>query len=337
MKTGIESLASPQRRRFNALLLAAALPLPASAWTHPTTPPYRVLDFEWIDADRSRPVPSRLYWPADLPPQAQVPLVVFSHGIGGSRQGYSYLGKHWSSRGVASLHVQHAGSDAALWRGNPFGIVGRLQTAAQESEALARAADVRFALDRMLSDETGPLGAMVDRRRLVAAGHSYGANTTLLTVGAQVVRQGRTVDCHDARFSAAIVISAPPFYGESDLAAVLGPVSVPTVHVTATDDVIEIPGYRSGAADRLAVFDAIGDPRKLLAVFEGGSHSVFTDRAFTGGTALNPKVKAATAELALAFMDLAFDDDATALTRWRTDWRTILAQAPDSRFPRTAP
>ncbi len=51
-----------------------------------------------------------------------MPLVVFSHGIGGSRQGYSYLGKHWSARGVASLHVQHIGSDAALWRGNPFGV-----------------------------------------------------------------------------------------------------------------------------------------------------------------------------------------------------------------------
>jgi predicted dienelactone hydrolase len=303
------------------------------ARAQPAALPYRVIDFDWVDAPRSRPVPTRLYWPAERPPGAQVPLVVFSHGIGGSRQGYSYLGKHWSSQGVASLHVQHAGSDASLWRGNPFGVVGRLQAAAQESEAVARAADLRFALDRMLSDETGPLGAAVDRRRLVAAGHSYGANTTLLTVGAQVVRQGRTVDCKDARFSAAIVISAPPFYGEKDLAAVLGPVSVPTIHVTATDDVIEIPGYRSGAADRLAVFDAVGDPRKLLAVFQGGSHSVFTDRGFTGGAALNPKVKAATAELSLAFLDLSFQRDDAALRRWRTAWQPILATAPEPGFP----
>jgi len=328
-----EAPANPQRRRLNALLLAAALPLPAMARAQPAALPYRVIDFDWVDAHRSRPVPSRLYWPAELPAGTQVPLVVFSHGIGGSRQGYSYLGKHWSSQGVASLHVQHAGSDAALWRGNPFGVVGRLQAAAQESEAMARAADMRFALDRMLSDETGPLGAAVDHRRLVAGGHSYGANTTLLTVGAQVIREGRTVDCRDARFSAAIVISAPPFYGETHLAAVLGPVAVPTVHVTATDDVIEIPGYRSGAADRLAVFEAIGDRRKLLAVFQGGSHSVFTDRAFTGGTALNPKVKAATAELSLAFLDLTFQRDDAALRRWRTAWQPILATAPEPGFP----
>ncbi len=322
-----------KRRQFQALLLAAALPLPSQAKAQPAELPYRLMDFDWVDTARSRVVPSRLYWPAARPPDADVPLIVFSHGIGGSRRGYSYLGKHWSSRGVASLHVQHAGSDATLWRGNPFQVVRRLQAAAQEGEALARAADVRFALDRMLSDETGALGAAVDRRRLVAAGHSYGANTTLLVAGAQVIRQGRLVSCRDDRFSAAIVLSAPPFYGEPDLAAVLGPVSVPTVHVTATEDLIEIPGYRSGVADRLAVFEATGDPRKMLAVFQGGSHSVFTDRAFTGGTTLNPKVKAATAELSLAFLDLTFRGEREALMRWQTTWQPILAQAPAPRRP----
>lgn len=321
-----------QRRRLNALLLGAALPLPKASWAQPEALLYRVVDFDWVDAVRSRPVPSRLYWPADARSGASVPLVVFSHGIGGSRQGYSYLGKHWSSRGVASLHVQHTGSDATVWRGNPFGVVGRLQAAAQESEAIARAADLRFALDRILSTETGPWGAAVDQRRLVAAGHSYGANTTLLSIGAQVVRQGHAVNCHDSRFSAAVVISAPPFYGEPDLAAVLGHVSVPTIHVTATDDVIEIPGYRSGAADRLAVFNAVGDPRKLLAVFRGGSHSIFTDRAITGGAALNPRVKSATADLALAFLDLAFNADSKPLAQWRSAWEPILSQAPATTF-----
>lgn len=324
--------ANEQRRQLSALLLAAALPLPRAARAQPEAPPYRVIDLDWVDSARARSVPSRLYWPTDPPPGASVPLVVFSHGIGGSRQGYSYLGKHWSSRGVASLHVQHTGSDATVWRGNPFGVVGRLQSAAQDGEAIARAADVRFALDRMLSAETGPLGAAVDQRRLIAAGHSYGANTTLLSIGAQVVRGGHVVSCRDARFSAAVIISAPPFYGETDLAAVLRHVSVPTLHVTATDDVIEIPGYRSGAADRLAVYDAVGDPRKLLAVFRGGSHSIFTDRPLTGGAALNPQVKAATADVALAFFDLAYKGDGAALAKWRTAWQPILSTAPATHF-----
>jgi pimeloyl-ACP methyl ester carboxylesterase len=141
------------------------------------------------------------------------------------------------------------------------------------------------------------------------------------------VRNGQTIDCLDSRFSAAVVISAPPFYGEPDLAAVLRKVSVPTIHVTATDDVIEIPGYRSGVEDRLAIFDAIGSSHKQLAVFRGGSHSMFTDRPFTGGPSLNAKVKVATAELTSAFFDLAFEGDYAALTQWQTNWQPILARA----------
>ena len=318
-----------ERRQVSAMLLLAALAVPHSAARAQLTElPYLVSDFDWVDRARSRRVPARLYWPTAATSGRSVPLVVFSHGIGGSREGYSYLGRHWSARGVASLHVQHVGSDVELWRGNPFGLIGRLQAAAQEREAIARAADVSFALDRMLSDQTGSRGAAVNRQRVIAAGHSYGANTTLLMAGAQVVRDGQTIDCQDSRFSAAIVISAPPFYGEADLAAVMSTVAVPSIHVTATEDMIEIPGYRSGVEDRLAIFDAIAYPHKLLAVFHGGSHSMFTDRPFTGGRSLNAKVKVATADLALAFLALVFERDGTALAQWQTEWQSILARAP---------
>ena len=88
-------------------------------------------------------------------------------------------------------------------------MVGRLLAAAREEKAIARAGDVRFALDPMLSYETGGRGAAIDRRCLVAAGHSYGANTTMHTVGAQVIKKGQTISCLDPRFCAAFIISAP--------------------------------------------------------------------------------------------------------------------------------
>jgi predicted dienelactone hydrolase len=319
------------RRRLGAMLLAIAIAITTAIPIDPAraqSAAPSVIDFNWIDSARSRAVPARLHWPTSAAPGSRVPLIVFSHGMGGSRRGYSYLGKYWAARGIASLHVQHAGSDSSLWVGNPLTVVDRLQRAAHESEALARARDLRFALDRMLSGGAASYGAQIDRRRIVVAGHSYGANTALLAVGARVMREGQWVEARDPRFAAAIVISAPPFYGESDLASVLSKITVPSLHVTATNDVIEIPGYHSPAADRLAVFNAIATPRKLLAVFEGGSHSIFTDRSFTGGPALNPKVKAATAELTLAFLDLAFDGNGTTLTRWNATWQPILASAP---------
>ena len=142
-----------------------------------------------------------------------------------------------------------------------------------------------------------------------------------------MARKGeRLSDLREPRFTAAIVISAPPFYGEADAGAILRQVSIPILHITATEDEIVIPGYRSGAKDRLALFEATGSATKALAVFEGGSHSIFTDRAGTGGVALNPKVKAATKELALAFLSRVFDGQDEGLLRWRIRYQDILAR-----------
>jgi predicted dienelactone hydrolase len=301
-----------------ALLLAAHWPLQAgegAAW--------RVIDFEWQDDVRQRLVPVRLYLPNSALPTRTVPLVVFSHGIGGSRAGYSYLGSHWAGQGIASLHLQHVGSDRSLWFGNVFGLVGRLQDAAQDSEAIARVQDLSFALDRLLASEAA---AFIDSRQIVAAGHSYGANTTLLAAGARVERLGAARDFRDPRIKAAIVISAPPFYGDASPARILAAVTVPSLHVTATEDVIRIPGYYSGAEDRVAVFDATGSARKWLAVFEGGSHSMFTDRTGTGGALLNPQVKAATKDLTLAFLRSVFDGEEAGLQGWPARHAGIVAR-----------
>ena len=313
-----------------AATVAAALPLRA-AWASAVVSveneaeSFGALDLDWVDTTRDRAVPVRLY----LPNQARAtPLVVFSHGIGGSRRGYSWLGSHFASHGIASLHLQHVGSDRNLWTGSVFNLVGRLQDAAQDKEAIHRALDLRFALDTLLAGELAP---RIDARRIVAAGHSYGANTTLLASGARVPRAGRAVELHDARVRAAIVISAPPFYGEPDPRAILAPVVVPSLHVTATEDIIRIPGYYSGAEDRVAVFDAIGGARKWLAVYEGGSHSMFTDRRGTGGALLNPRVKAATQSLALAFLREVFDGDGTGLLTWPQQNAALLARFSSGR------
>jgi hypothetical protein len=103
-------------------------------------------------------------------------------------------------------------------------------------------------------------------------------------------------------------------------------VDLPSLHVTATADDIRIPGFWSGVDDRIAVFDAIGGRPKALAVFEGGSHSIFTDRAGTGGLLLNGQVKAATQALTLAFLQQVFEGDGLALREWPRQHAEILSR-----------
>jgi dienelactone hydrolase len=282
---------------------------------------FAVKDLDWHDAARQRQVPARLY----LPTQATaVPMVLFSHGIGGTRLGYSYLGRYLASQGVASLHLQHVGSDRSLWLGNPLTLVSRLHQAAQESEALDRVRDLRFGLDQVLADPA--LRERIDAHRLVAAGHSYGANTVMLATGARIQRGGRPLALRDDRLQAALLLSAPPFYGEADPAAILAGVSVPSLHVTTTEDEILIPGYNSPPSDRIAVYQAMGSDDKALAVFVGGGHSIFTDRTGPGGPELNAKVKQATRELALDWMQDLWRGGPPRLPAWRERYSGVLAQ-----------
>jgi dienelactone hydrolase len=283
---------------------------------------FTTIDFDWIDAGRDRGVPARLHLPSAAKPLAGLPLIVFSHGLGGSRTDYQYLGRFWASRGWACLHVQHVGSDRRLLFGNPMTVVRRLLASVTEHEALDRVADLRFALDEI---QSSALAGFMDDARIVVAGHSFGANTALLAVGATVSRYRNTVVTHDERFKAALLISAPQFYGEADLAAVLASVRVPTLHVTSTGDVIDIPGFVSSAHDRLAVYESVPDGRKTFVTYEGGTHSMFSDLKFTGGRRFNRQVKTATQELSIAFLSQAFEHDDFSIARWTRRWSGVLS------------
>ena len=70
--------------------------------------------YDWQDKPRQREVPVKIYFPktGDGP----FPVIIFSHGLGGSRDGYEYLGRHWASHGYVSVHLQHKGSDTAVWK-----------------------------------------------------------------------------------------------------------------------------------------------------------------------------------------------------------------------------
>lgn len=279
------------------------------------------------DATRKRDVPVRLYWPTAATTDQAVPLVVFSHGIGGSRSSYRYLGSHFASHGIASLHVQHVGSDHSLWGGGLLLLPYRLYSATRDEEAIERVRDLSFALDRLLA--SAEFGARIDAGRIVAAGHSYGANTVMLAAGARLPRGNDIVTWRDARIKAALLLSAPPFFGAAALAPVLAGVAVPSLHITATEDVIRIPGYYSPPDDRLAVFEAIGSAKKMFAMFRGGSHTVFTDRGASGQAVA--RVKEATQDLVLAFLRSVFDGVDGGLHEWPLRYRDIIAQVVDTQ------
>ncbi|MGL6111398.1 MAG: hypothetical protein ACRC2B_15000, partial [Rubrivivax sp.] len=85
------------------------LSLLASAGAHANAS-VTVGDFSWHDSARGRDLPLRMRWPAGDGPCA---LVLYSHGLGGSRDGGDAWGQTWAEAGLAVLHLQHPGSDSA--------------------------------------------------------------------------------------------------------------------------------------------------------------------------------------------------------------------------------
>ena len=287
---------------------------------------HRTLEFDLSDVARQRPVPTRLYLPLRASPSQPVPLVAFSHGLGGSRFGYQYLATHLAEVGIASMHPQHIGSDYNVWRGNPLELLQRLQAAAQESEALARAEDLRFALDEVLASVHAPL---IDKSKIAVAGHSYGANTAMLVSGAKVTAtEVKIGSLRDSRFRAAIFISAPPMVGQGPMEQVLDAVSIPTLHITSVDDTINLPGYRSTVDDRRAIFRAMRESPRTLAVFNMGGHSIFTDRTTRSGPETSAKIKGATRELCAVFLQqsLVSPQNEEGLKQWLARHQDTLDQ-----------
>ena len=74
------------------------------------------VDHTWFDAERDRSVPARIYYPTDA--ARPCPVIIFSTGLGRSRDDCAYLGRHWASCGYISVHVQHKGSDEEVRQGN---------------------------------------------------------------------------------------------------------------------------------------------------------------------------------------------------------------------------
>jgi len=250
------------RHRLAAALVAtatAALPAPVLASV-------TVCDAVWADTARDgRAVPVRIRMPDGAAP---APVILFSHGLGGSLDAGTDWVTAWAQAGFITVNIQHAGSDSLVWRGRARPMQG-LRGAMNGEQLQARAADVRFVLDRL--EKGGREGncdlGRVDMRRVGMAGHSFGAQTTLAVAGA---RYGGAAIMRDQRIKAAIALSPQPAQGQDDKAA-FGGIAIPFFSITGTRD--ELPFLNKVTPqDRKRPFAAMPASGKYLLVLDGANH-----------------------------------------------------------------
>ncbi len=263
-----------------------------------------VVRYDWHDSKRDREVPAKIYFPGTG--NGPFPVIVFSHGLGGSREGYEYLGRHWAGRGYVSVHLQHPGSDDAVWRGAAGAERMRSlrQATTNPGNAINRPLDVSFAIDQLekLHREASPFQGKLDLGRIGVAGHSFGAFTTLAVAGQVFTpRPGRQTSLADPRVKAAIPMSAPVPADRRRLDEVYGRIKIPCLHMTGTEDYSPIGDTQPD--QRRLPFDHSQGSDQYLITFQDGDHAIFSGR----GRVL-PKAKDARFQELICLSTTAFWD-----------------------------
>jgi dienelactone hydrolase len=144
-----------------------------------------------------------------------LPVIIFSHGFASSGDGYAPLVNYWAAHGFVVIQPTFLDSRKLS-----------IDPKAEHAEAVKaflmdprksmmwryRVADVKRVLDQLdLIEASFPgLKGRLDRTRIVAAGHSFGAQTTAMLLGAKVLRDeghGGEVS-FDSRIRAGVLLSA---------------------------------------------------------------------------------------------------------------------------------
>ncbi|MFO0826175.1 MAG: hypothetical protein U0792_24170 [Gemmataceae bacterium] len=260
------------------------------------------------DKTRDRDIPIRVFLPSE---KQAAPVVLFSHGLGGSREMGAYLGKHWSARGYVAVFLQHPGSDTSVWKGKAVkDILPEMKKAASAENFLLRVKDVPAVLDQLEvwnKAEGHELKGRMDLAHIGMSGHSFGAVTTQAVSG-QTFPAGKSAT--DPRIKAAIAFS-PSIPKVGDPKKFFGDVKIPWLLMTGTNDTSIIND--TTVKDRLAVYPALPPGGKYELVLDKAEHSAFTDRPLPGekGTR-NPNHHKAILAISTAFWDAYLKDDSAA-------------------------
>lgn len=189
----------PRRLSCLVLLWAAAAAGERPAYTPGAAPALPIESHKFVlrDEARGKDLRVRATFPAKGGPY---PVLVFCHGLYGSRDGYQPLVTAWAAAGYVCLQADHEDSRA-------LGFKPQAQALRAWS---SRPRDVRFLIDALatLPEKVAGLRGKIDAKRVGVGGHSFGAHTSMLIGGTKLFAGARAVGFRDPRVKAVLLLSA---------------------------------------------------------------------------------------------------------------------------------
>lgn len=290
-------------------------------------------------------LPIRATWPEG---SQQLPVIVFSHGLGGSREGYAPLAQRWARQGYLVIQPTHPDSLALrpaaerlrLLRDPAAFLKDPSSTAAWDE----RPAEIGTILDHLAEPsaigwliDAGLDPARIDLQRVGIAGHSFGAHTAMLCGGLSLVGIGTRLQ--EPRVDALVLLS-PQGTGAGITAESFRTISVPTLVVTGSED--RSPRTGQGPQWRLEAWQGLTVSDRWLLWLQGASHSL----GGIGGRRLgrDSELLEAVLEASTTFWDATLGDHEAArrslaagtVTSERARLTSAATPAPQAPAPRAS-
>jgi len=232
------------------------------------------------DAKRDRTIPVKIYYPDGPGP---FPIVLYSHGLGGSKDGKRYLGKYWASHGYIGIFMTHFGSDRSVTDSKlPFNSPenkARLRAATKPQSTFNRPWDVTAVIDGLdfIEQQVDALKGRMDHQRIAVTGHSYGSMTVMLSAGGYA-QQARALghQFRDDRPRAFIAMSPRPAGPRGNPDAIWSEIDRPMMTMTGGNDTDPIGAGINGET-RKQPFEKMPPGDKYLLWLDGAYHWTFGD------------------------------------------------------------
>lgn len=232
------------------------------------------------DAQRNKDIDVVVEYPSRG--EGPFPVIVFSHGFGGSNKSYVGLTEYWAGHGYVCIKPAHADSgklrDILREQRREGKTLGEAIWEAQGvNEWRDRVRDVTFILDsfNQLEERYPELKGRLDRNRIAVGGHSYGAFVAMLLAGVEPVVDGKPLQLRDARVKAIVAMSPQGVSTTRGLTQEsFRNVKIPVMFMTGSEDrgalENETPEWRRTAFDNSP---ATGD--KYFVSVAGAGHLAF--------------------------------------------------------------
>jgi len=266
------------------------------------------------DEKRNKDVRVRIFYPVIA---GKYPVIIFSHGAGGSDTCCEALTRHWATYGYITIQPIH--DDSVVQRSSSGDENASFPQAVHEAlknPALweSRPRDISFLLDSLsaLQKRVAGLNGKIDTSRIGVAGHSMGAYTAEAVAGALVDVPGHPGQNFSDPRAKAILGLSPQGPGQFGLTThSFSNVSLPFMGITGSLDNL---GPLANAAWHKIPFERSQPGNKYEVFIQGASHMSFIT-AETVNSARSSQAAAIlgyTNSASLAFWDAYLKDDTAA-------------------------